>query len=385
MNQNKSFLMTQQKLQDLSDNLLGHIDEIFESFDISLEKTGRMYVGVCPIHSGSDNISAFNLYHSGAKRGKWYCRTHNCQQVFASTVLGLVRALLSKQHTQWSQAGDPVYSFRGTLDYAHAVLKNRVIPQPKEEDKFNSVAHIYSKKKNEEYNFKCSQTQLKQLLQIPAPYYLGRGYSKEILERYEVGYCNTFFQYMMGRAVAPIYDEQGKNIIGLTGRSVNKLCSECKCYHIGDCPPQPKRRFYSKWKFNPGFQAENHLYNLWFARPHIEKTGVAIIVESPGNIWRLEEADIHLGVGQFGTYLKPQQLKLLNRSGAMSLIVLTDNDSAGKEAAKQIKESCESLYNLRVPKFEKNDIGEMSIAEVKEEILPIVLDEIERLGVLCEK
>ena len=102
------------------------------------------------------------------------------------------------------------------------------------------------------------------------------------------------------------------------------------------------------------------------------KTSSAIIVESPGNVWRLEEAGIHNSVGIFGSSLSDRQKIILDGSGAMNIIILADNDDAGKKAAQQIKKKCEKTYNIYIAQITKTDIGEMSVEEIKSEIKPFL-------------
>jgi DNA primase len=125
---------------------------------------------------------------------------------------------------------------------------------------------------------------------------------------------------------------------------------------------------YPKWKHNSGFKSQNHLYNFWFAKEHILKSSMAIIVESPGNVWKLEENHIHNAVAIFGCSMSDRQKMILDSSGAMSLILLTDNDEAGQKAAAQIKNKCEKTYRIFIPKISKPDVAEMTLEEIKTEI-----------------
>ena len=106
------------------------------------------------------------------------------------------------------------------------------------------------------------------------------------------------------------------------------------------------------------------MYNFWFAKEHILETGSVILVESPGNVWKLEENGIHNSVGLFGCSLSDRQKLILDSSGAMNIIILTDNDDAGKKAAEQIQNKCSKTYNILIPKILKNDIGEMTSDEI---------------------
>jgi len=92
------------------------------------------------------------------------------------------------------------------------------------------------------------------------------------------------------------------------------------------------------------------------------------LVESPGNVWKLEENNIHNSLGIFGAALSDRQKIILDSSGAMTIIVLTDNDEAGRKAADQIKEKCQNTYRVFTPSITKADIADMTSEEINTEI-----------------
>ena len=154
---------------------------------------------------------------------------------------------------------------------------------------------------------------------------------------------------------------------GCTGRTTYSQCLYCKAYHkIGiKCPEKAYRYLYSKWKHSGGFKSTKTLYNLWFAKKVIKKTGVVILVESPGNVWRLEEAGIHNSLGIFGCEFSDEQKEFLDKTGAMTIIALLDNDEAGQLGIESIYNKCWKDYKIVTPTISKNDIGDMTIEEVK--------------------
>ena len=110
------------------------------------------------------------------------------------------------------------------------------------------------------------------------------------------------------------------------------------------------------------------MYNIWFAKSKILETTKVILVESPGNIWKLEESGIHNAVALFGANLSDRQKMLLDGSGAMTIITIMDNDEAGQKAAKTIKDKCKNTYNVININISKPDIAEMSEEEIQKEI-----------------
>ena len=203
---------------------------------------------------------------------------------------------------------------------------------------------------------------------IPSQYYLQRDYSIEILDKYGVGTCKRKGKALYQRAVVPIYDDSGKAILGFSGRSIFNQCLKCKHYH----DPNKKCGFFPKWKHTSGFKKENCLYNYWNAKDTILSTGVIVLVESPGNVWRLEEAGIHNSVAIFGAHLSQNQKKIIDSSGAFSIICLLDNDEAGEKGSKKIYEQCSKMYRVYFPKFVGNDIADISVDVVTNDIKPLI-------------
>jgi len=370
----------QAKLKVLCDDLCDHIEDLLNHFHLDYRSSPKMISMSCPIHQG-DNPGAINLYTQGESyRGNWKCRTHNCEKLFKGSILGFIRGILSTSKYNWSKDGDKTCSFQETIEFVTKFLKKdlsdiKISPLTKNKQQFSSAINNISTttiKPNNKSATYATREVVKKNLVIPAPYFLNRGFSKEILDKYDVGFCDRPNREMSGRVVAPIYDNDHQFMIGCTGRSIFEKCSLCSCFHdpIQQCPADTSRYLYSKWKHSANFKSQNHLYNYWFAQEHTRKDGYVIIVESPGNVWRLEEAGIHHSVAIFGSSLSDRQKMMLDASGAMSIIILTDNDEAGKKAAEQITNKCQNTYKIIIPTISMNDVGDMSIQEIHTQITP---------------
>jgi 5S rRNA maturation endonuclease (ribonuclease M5) len=286
----------------------------------------------------------------------------------------LIRGIISHQKYDWQKPGDPSCSFAEAMDYAQRFLNTdlsqiKISKHIKEKNNFtNSIGYINTKIPT--VSSAITREHIIKNISIPASYYISRNYSTDILNKYDVGLCENPSKPMNNRVVVPIYDNDHKYMIGCTGRSIFEKCSSCNCFHNpkDSCPDDEKKWLFPKWKHSADFKSQNCLYNFWFAKDHIYDTGVAIIVESPGNVWRLEENNIHNSIAMFGSSLSDRQKMILDSSGAMTLIVLTDNDEAGKKAAIQIKTKCQNTYRVFIPEISKNDIGEMTSEEINNEI-----------------
>lgn len=383
MNKKKTFRSyDQSQLKVLSDHLCDQIEPLLDALGITDYKdVGKMISMSCPIHDG-DNESAFNLYHQGDNyRGNWKCRTHKCEETFKGSIIGFIRGCLSQSKFGWNKPGDDVCSFQEAIDFATSFLKEdldsfKTSNKNIEKNNFVNTVKYISTEKTKPVSV-VTRSVIKKSLDIPSKYFINRGFSTEILNKYDVGECSTEGKEMYGRAVVPIYDIEYKHMIGCSGRSIYDLCQSCNTYHPEnlECPESNNAWKYSKWKHSFGFKSQEHLYNYWFAKDRIKKTNTVILVESPGNVWRLEEAGIHNSVAIFGSSLADKQKMLLDISGAMTIITIMDNDEAGKAAAKQIYGKCYRTYNIKnIELNNHNDIGSMTIEEVKQEILTKIGD-----------
>ena len=189
-----------------------------------------------------------------------------------------------------------------------------------------------------------------------------------------MGLCNRAGKEMYNRVVVPIYDHKHQYMVGCSGRSIFEKCTICSSFHNPEekCPSEDKTRFYSKWKHSATLQSQNHLYNIWFAKKDILESNTVILVESPGNVWRLEEAGIHNSVAIFGSSLSDRQKMILDASGAMTIITMMDNDEAGKKASETIRQKCCKTYNVKDIEFPAQDVGELSVNYIQQNIVPLL-------------
>lgn len=383
MKKSKSLLSDQSKLKIICDHVCDDIERLLDTLNIEYKFNNKMISMCCPIHEG-DNPSAVNIYPYGDYyRGNWKCRTHGCDNIFKGSIIGFIRGVLSRQKYNWSKDGDNTCSFDEAVNFALEFI-NKDIKQIKvsksDAEKTSFTRIVQNIKQVDDTNGfpKITRTQVRQSLVIPAKYYLDRNYTIDILNKYDVGLCDKANKEMYNRVVVPIYCNDGKNIIGCTGRSIFEKCDKCSGFHDpkDSCPDKDNLWKFSKWKHNQGFKCQNHLYNFANAKDYIQKTKTIIIVESPGNVWRLEQNGIHNSVAIFGSSLSDRQKLLIDCSGAMNIIVLTDNDEAGEKAYRQIQDKCKKIYRIYRPIISKNDIGDMTSEEIEIQIKQYIEKEI---------
>ena len=89
-------------------------------------------------------------------------------------------------------------------------------------------------------------------------------------------------------------------------------------------------------------------------------------------MWRLYESGVENAVGLFGKDISETQKSLLIKSGVTDLVVLTDNDQAGREGRMKIQRELSRMFNLIYPPMLKKDIGDTSVKKIQKHILPEV-------------
>jgi hypothetical protein len=368
--------LNQEQLYELGNDIVDNIDLFIHALNIDIRPIGKMLIGPCPVHGGDKN-SAVNLYLTGETyKGNWRCNTRGCEKEFVATAIGFIRGVLSHVRHNWEFPGDEAVSFQDAVDYCTSILNkdyslHSVTEEEVEKKKFTSLSKITGQHQLKQYEATRDDV-LKSGLVIPCPYYLNRRYSPEVLVKYDVGTCLNPAKPFYKRAVVPVYDATGHFLVGCTGRSLFSECPKCQSYHEGECPAVEKRWLYSKWKHSKGFDGENTLYNFSSAKVCIKRSGIVIVVESPGNVWRIEEAEICNSVATFGTSLSSGQKRLLDGSGALSILVVGDNDAGGDTLIADVKKKCNDQYNIIGIKPNKSDVGDMSPSDVNDWLRPIL-------------
>lgn len=360
-------LMNLQKIDKIREIVIERIDEILDFFQIEYKSTDKYYSFSCPIHC-SDRHDSCSIYKNS---GKWGCWTAACHQDYGNDILSFVKGLLQSEGKRrnieevanlcLSILKADISNFREIEDYNLKVQSNRLV---------NNII-----KQRKLLEGKILRKTIRERLYIPADYYINRGYTKEILDKYDVGLCNSFGKEMFGRIVVPVYNDDYSFMVGCLGRSKYSQCKECGRFHSEKrkCPNNITEQIWSsKWKNSKGFAAEHYLYNYWFAKKYIEESKNVVIVEGQGDVWRLEEAGIHCSVGVFGDKITDGQKLILEQSGAQNIIIASDNDSAGEQFREKVKKQCGRLFNIIDVRTNAKDFGEMTIEETKKTMLPII-------------
>lgn len=178
-----------------------------------------------------------------------------------------------------------------------------------------------------------------------------RGFSKEIIEKYKIGWSLPkwdalttllerkgmdlqeiektgliirkenelkYFDRFRGRIMFPVFDETG-HVIAFSGRILEKHENEAK---------------YMNSPESPIFQKSHVLYNLDKARLDIRKQRNVIVFEGFLDVIAASKAGIENGIATMGTALTSSHITKLNRLTS-HVTLCFDGDRAGMEAAKK--------------------------------------------------
>jgi len=358
-------------LVDITEKLVDNLEIVMNALGIpDYNNYGRRITFPCPIHCG-DNPEGCCIFTDGEEKvGNWVCWTNNCHECNDS-LLEFIRLNLSNGKEA---------TFSEAISWSLKVLSCDI--ETLADVKSNDFIKLNRKMATKTVELKGthSREHIRKYLDIPAQYYLEKenGFLPQTLDRYDVGLCRVPRNKMYLRVVSPVYDDNYR-FVGCCGRTTQPECPKCGYYHYENrkCPENNLERLWGqKWLNSTGEFAGNTFYNSWFAVPHVIRNGVAILVEGCGDIWRLEEADIKIGLGMFTTRTSEGQDIILKRLPISNLIIATDGDDAGKEGRDILINKYERYCNI-YPVELSGDIADMDVEETKDTFYPIL----NRLGV----
>ena len=321
------------------------IEIILDSFGVEHEVFGDNIYCKCPIHEGSDNDRGFSI---STDKLVWKCWTRDCESVYGRDIFGLVRGILSSQSTEEASFGD-------ALKYMCSALgikgDNKKAPKKERPDEFVELVNMFSKHSGPQGP---KSIEIKKYDLQPSKYFSSRGFRAETLEHFGVGDCYDKNSDMYQRAVIPIRTPSG-DLFAYLGRAI-------------------KDYIKPKFLFTSGFDKRFFLYNLDLAIHRARETSTLLITEGQGDVWKLFEYGASNAVGIFGKTITKQQENEMLKNGITKLVILTDNDQAGREAKIKIQRSLSRNFTLIFPRFSRKDIGDMNKEQARN-----VLSQIEGL------
>lgn len=307
---------------------------------VQLTKRGRNYFGLCPFHG--EQTPSFSvtqekqIYHcfgcgAGGNVITFVMDIENLSFHDALSKLGSrIGITIEESSSSSSEAKAPVSKEVAIMKKAHEFAS----------DYFHHLL-LYTEEGEDALN-----------------YLEERGFSKEIIEKYKIGWSLPnwdalttllerkgmdlqeiektgliirkenelkYFDRFRGRIMFPVFDESG-HVIAFSGRILHKSENDAK---------------YLNSPESPIFQKSQVLYNLDKARLDIRKQRNVIIFEGFLDVIAASKAGITNGVATMGTALTSQHIIKLNRLTS-HVTLCYDGDKAGMEAAKRAATSLQA-------------------------------------------
>lgn len=303
------------------------IVEIISDY-VQLKKQGRNYFGLCPFHG--ENTPSFSV---SADKQIFHC--------FGCGAGGNVFSFLMELEGISFQEAAINLAAKANIDLQ---LKFSVDSRERKVSKeFQSMldAHELLRKFYHHLlvNTKEGQVALK--------YLLDRGFSRESIDKYQIGYSlnswdyvckflfkrdfspewmeksgliikrdrdGTYFDRFRDRIMFPIFDQNGITI-AFSGRSLGT--EEPKYLN------SPETAIFNKSKI---------LYNFHLAKPSIKKMQQAVLFEGFADVIAADRSGLENGIATMGTSLTAEHITLLRRN-IQSVTICYDSDNAGIKAA----------------------------------------------------
>lgn len=333
-------------LKQIKNKLNNQAEEVFKKLGMKCEVFGDNIYSTCPIHEGSDNPRAFSF---SVDKGIWKCWTRDCQHECGNDIFGVIRGALSAQSGEELEFKDALrwacqnFNIKGNYKESKTETKD----EPEELDLASALALSINKKvvmvKDSPIEISCD-------LQVPSSYFNSRGFKKSTLKYFGVGDCCDNGA-LRERAVIPIHNDTGKMIIGSIARSTKEYRS-------------PKFLIHPK-----GFDKRCYFYNFHRAIKKASEKNCLYILEGQGDVWKMHESGVKNAVSIFGKTISKEQEAKLRQLPVTHLVILMDNDQAGREARISIQRQLGRTYRLTFPRLTNKDIGDMSVKNIKENIL----------------
>jgi DNA primase len=362
----------QQEIAFIQARACERIGEIFDAMGLDYTERHDYIQAACPVHDGDNPRGMFWAIQSE----HWQCKTRGCQTDPvtgpSSSVFGLVRGFMSRK------TGKPC-SFQKSV---HFVAKALGIDGCKIDDNTAQeieIARILKKNRKRKPKTQDNNVPISTVVSRLEPdqvYYPKRGITAETIARYNISFCKTKGKPMYKRAFFPILDVTGKYVVGWSGRSIYDECEKCGMYHHPNRTPCPDKEYggvYTKWKHSKNLKGGQCLYNIWFAKHFISKTGTAIVSEGPGDVWAYEMAGIRNSVALLGLNMSRQQRLMLQNAGALTIIGTFDNDKSGIEAMKKLEKDLKYYFRIFcITPDTVKDVGDMLPDDIISKMGPVL-------------
>ena len=285
--------------------------------------TGTDFLCLCPFHHNTDS-PAFAVSYS---KGLYICYNQNCNS--SGTILDLVKVLTN----------------RNDFEALRFISANKVT----DEEAFEEGLKDILDDKPEFIPFPNQTVESANFLLMSGEhgakdYLLSRNINEEAMQYFQLG-----FSAVQQMTMVPLHSPDGI-LVGVIGRSIQG----------------------KSFKNSPNLPRNKTLFNLHRAK---RQGGTIIVVESSFDAIRLWQAGFPNAVATLGGSISDINIQNLNKYSS-TIIIMTDNDSAGRALGKTIANKLKNK-NVLWAKYDHNviyphsakDVGDMTDQEIKQCVL----------------
>ncbi len=290
-----------------------------------VSETGNDYLCLCPFH-GNRNTPSFSI---SKERGAFICFNPSCGE--AGSIIDLVKRLTGRNEFE-------AIRFIKIKEIEHSVdiedqLSDLLEEKPDFEEFSNDVIVSLS-------NNMSNMTEGR-------AYMHSREFTDETISYFNIGYSDK--QKMV---TVPVHSPDGI-CVGIVGR------------HISE----------KRFKNSPGLPKNKTMFNIHRAK---RVSPTAIITEASFDAMRVHQAGFPNAIATLGGHISKENIDLLNKYFT-KIIIMTDNDEAGRALGKSIasrlrgKDILWAMHDYEnVYPHGAKDVGDMTDAEIKQCILNAV-------------
>ena len=323
------------------------IEEVVGDF-VTLKRRGSNLIGRCPFHD--EKTPSFTV---NPARNIFKC--FGCGKAGDST-----KFVMEHEHFTFPEALK--YLAR---KYNIEIEEREITPEEKQAE--NERESLFAANEFARNYFRQTLTETEEGQAVGLSYFKERGFTPEIIEKFQLGFSPESFdafllaaeekgykpEYLLklglikendkgrrydayrGRVIFPIHNISGR-VIGFGGRVLKKTETAPKYIN------SPQNEIYDKSKT---------LYGIYFAKESIIKNDLCYLVEGYTDVISMYQAGIRNAVASSGTSLTLDQIKLIRRF-TENVTILYDGDPAGIKASfRGIDMILEQGLNVRVLLF----------------------------------
>ena len=253
----------------------------------------------------------------------------------------VVSFLMEKEHFSYPEA------LRWLADRYGVQIPELAQPTAEELAELNERESFYIINEFAKNTFSQNMLETEEGKAIGLSYFEERGFRKDIIERFQLGYClnkgddftkkalekgykleylekvglvktkeDRSFDFFRGRVIFPIHSISGR-VLGFGGRTLLADKKIAKYFN------SPESIIYNKSEI---------LYGLYFAKGDIVKYDECLLCEGYTDVISMHQAGMQHVVSSSGTSLTKEQVKLVKRY-TKNLTILYDGDAAGIKAS----------------------------------------------------